>query len=97
VEIRERFAARLRERGFDPIPSAANFILVPIAHAATVASVMRERGIAVRPYPALRGIGDAVRITMAPWATMERVLDALVAARGTVQQEHVMHTPESGR
>jgi histidinol-phosphate aminotransferase len=97
VEIRERFAARLRERGFDPIPSAANFILVPIAHATTVASVMRERGIAVRPYPALRGIGDAVRITMAPWATMERVLDALVAARGTVQQEHVMHTPESGR
>ena len=68
VEIRERFAALLRERGFDPIPSAANFILVPVAQAARVASAMRERGIAVRPYPALRGIGDAVRITMAPWA-----------------------------
>jgi histidinol-phosphate aminotransferase len=81
VDIRERFAATLRERGFDPIPSAANFLLVPVADAVRIAAAMRQRGIAVRPYPGLRGIGDALRITVAPWPVMERVLSELVAAR----------------
>ncbi len=81
VEIRERFASALRDRGFDPIPSAANFLLVPVVDAVSVAAAMRRHGIAVRPYPGLRGIGDSLRITMAPWPVMERVLDELVAAR----------------
>ena len=81
VGIRERFAALLRANGFDPIPSAANFLLVPVSDAMSMAVSMRQRGIAVRPYPGLRGIGDALRITMAPWPTMERVLDAMVAAQ----------------
>ena len=81
VENRERFAAALRANGFHPYPSAANFLLVPIPDAASVARVMRERGIAVRPYPGLAGIGDALRITIGPWPVMELVLDALLAAR----------------
>lgn len=81
VECRDRFAAALRANGFQPLPSAANFLLVPVAHAATMASAMRARGVSVRSYPALRGIGDALRITVGPWPLMERALDALIAAR----------------
>ena len=87
VEIRERFAAVLRDHGFEPVPSEANFLLIPVTDAMGIATSMRQRGIAVRPYPALRGIGDALRITMAPWTTMERALHALLAARETLQRE----------
>jgi histidinol-phosphate/aromatic aminotransferase/cobyric acid decarboxylase-like protein len=81
VENRERFADALRANGLAPLPSAANFLLVPIANAALVAQRMREHGLAVRPYPELPGIGDALRITIGPWALMELALDALLAAR----------------
>jgi len=81
VRNRDRFADALRANGFDPLPSAANFLLVPVAEAAAVARRMRERGIAVRPYPGLPDIGDALRITIGPWPVMELALDALVAAR----------------
>ena len=81
VRNRDRFADALRANGFDPLPSAANFLLVPVAEAAAVARRMREHGIAVRPYPGLPDIGDALRITIGPWPVMELVLDALLAAR----------------
>jgi len=97
VEIRERFTGLLRENGFAPVPSAANFILVPVPDASLIATSMRQRGIAVRPYPALRGIGDAVRITVAPWETMERVLEALVAARDALTRNALAETPEGAR
>jgi len=90
VEIRERFADALRATGFDPIPSATNFILVPVADAVRIGKIMREHGIAVRPYPGLRGIGDALRITMAPWPVMERVLEELVAARDLIGRTPVV-------
>src|SRR4029434_867573 len=85
VENRERFAGALRAHGLDPLPSAANFLLVPISNAALVARHMRERGVAVRPYPDLPGIGDALRITIGPWSMMELALDALLSARATVE------------
>jgi histidinol-phosphate aminotransferase len=81
VQNRERFAGALRANGFDPLPSAANFLLVPVPDAILVAERMRERGVAVRPYPGLPDIGDALRITIGPWPMMELALDALVAAR----------------
>lgn len=82
VKNRDRFADALRAQGFDPLPSAANFLLVPIADAARIARRMRERGIAVRPYPGLPDIGDALRITIGPWPMMELALDALISACG---------------
>jgi histidinol-phosphate aminotransferase len=85
VDVRERFVAELRRNGFEPIPSAANFILVPVDDASRMGALMRQGGIAVRPYPALRGIGDALRITMAPWPVMQRVLHALCATRDAVR------------
>lgn len=77
IESRDRLAAALRALGFSPLPSAANFLLVPAPNAAAIAASLRSRGIAVRPFSNLPRIGDAFRITAGPWPIMERVLDAL--------------------
>ena len=87
VENRERFVTALRAHGFQPYPSAANFILLPVPHAARIALLMRQRGVAVRPYLGLRGIGDTLRVTVAPWPLMEMALEALLAARDAVAHE----------
>ena len=85
VENRDRFAGDLRAHGFTPFPSDANFLLIPIAHAARIGEIMRAKGVAVRPYPALRGIGDSLRITIGPWPMMVRVLEELLAAAKAVR------------
>ncbi len=85
VETRERFVAALRENGFEPVPSVAIFVLVPVDDAVRVGALMRERGIALRPYPGLRGLGDTIRITVGPWPVMERVLELLCVARDEVR------------
>jgi len=95
VENRERFAGALRANGLEPLPSAANFLLVPIPHAARIARLVRERGIALRPYPDLARIGDALRITIGPWPMMELALDALLSARDAVR--HDDGQPEAAR
>lgn len=87
IENRDRFAKKLNEIGLRPYPSAANFLLVPIPGAARIARLMREQGIAVRPYPALPNIGDALRITIGPWPLMELALEALRSARETLGRE----------
>ena len=79
-ESRERFRAELDEAGIPSLPSDANFVLVPVTDAAAVAAHMRAAGVAVRPFPRLRGIGDGVRITVAPWPMMDEALQALRAA-----------------
>jgi len=87
VEIRDRFCGALRANAFRPIPSAANFVLVPIRDADLVARVARDAGVALRPYSALAGIGDAIRVTMGPWPLMERALEALISARDRIQRD----------
>jgi histidinol-phosphate aminotransferase len=77
VASRDRLAAELRAMGFAPLPSAANFLLVPTPRALALARSLREKGIAVRPFGNLHGIGPAFRITAGPWAMMERALLAL--------------------
>ena len=84
VANRERFATLLRAHGFEPMPSAANFLLVPVPDAVAIARFMREQGVAIRPYPQLPGIGDALRITIGPWSLMEVALASLLAARTAV-------------
>ncbi|MBA2682860.1 MAG: aminotransferase class I/II-fold pyridoxal phosphate-dependent enzyme, partial [Gemmatimonadaceae bacterium] len=76
-ENRARFAAELGALGIASIPSSANFIFVPVASADAVATAMRAAGVAVRPFAAVRGLGDGVRITVAPWPMMEMALRAL--------------------
>lgn len=81
VHNRNRFALELRALGLEPVPSVANFILVPVAGAARIGAAMRSAGVAVRPMPDLPGVGDALRISIGPWDMMQRALDALQAAR----------------
>lgn len=77
---RERLAFELKQLGLIAIPSNANFLCVPVAGATALAAACRERGVAVRPFSALTGIGDAIRITIGPWDMMEKCLAALEAS-----------------
>ncbi|HEY2850347.1 MAG TPA: histidinol-phosphate transaminase [Gemmatimonadaceae bacterium] len=80
IESRDRLAGELRAMGFTPLPSATNFLLVPTPKAFALAESLGKQGIAIRPFRGLRNIGDAFRITAAPWPVMERALAALRAA-----------------
>ena len=85
VESRESFARALTARGWEPLPSAANFVLVPAVDAAACASAVRAAGIAVRhfagldfPHATFRAArGNALRISIGPPAEMEALLAAL--------------------
>jgi histidinol-phosphate aminotransferase len=81
---RARLSESLRTIGLAPLPSDANFVLVPVPHAARVAGQLRERGIAVRAFESLPVIGDALRITVGPEPMMERALAALEEALACV-------------
>jgi histidinol-phosphate/aromatic aminotransferase/cobyric acid decarboxylase-like protein len=76
---RERLAEELRSRGFAPLPSVANFLLLSVTPRTTqaVTAALGQRGVAVRPFPGLEGLGDAIRVTVGPWPMMERFLSAL--------------------
>lgn len=80
---RARFAQTLTRLGLAPLPSDSNFLLVPVRRASETARRMRAReggGVAVRPFEALAGIGDALRVTIGPWPMMESALAAIEEA-----------------
>lgn len=78
---RAAFIEALRAKGFTSLPTDANFVLVPLEQSANdVAVRMRERGVSVRAFSALKGLGDAVRISIGTDAMMKTCLDALVEA-----------------
>lgn len=85
VGIRDRLSRELRERGFQPLPSHANFVFVPTAQAQAIASQLRARGVLVRAVSGLpRGIvafdaaeGRGLRIGVGPWDVMQALLAAL--------------------
>lgn len=87
VANRERLAAELRHAGFDPLPSAANFLLAPTARALEFAQGLRTRGVLVRSFTGLpleidalaREGGSALRIGIGPWDMMQTMLSALAA------------------
>ncbi|MBX9928445.1 MAG: histidinol-phosphate aminotransferase family protein [Gemmatimonadaceae bacterium] len=78
---REWLAAELRTRGLAPLPSRASFLCVPLADAPRIAAAMRTRGVAVRAFTALPGIGDALRISVGPSNELRDCLAALDASR----------------
>ena len=80
VANRDRFCKELTALGTPPLPSGANFVLVPVASAQSVEAFMRDAGVAVRRFDRLPAIGDAVRITVGPWPLMQRCLDAFRGA-----------------
>jgi len=77
VAIRERLRVGLEALGFRALPSAANFLCVPVPDAAALARALLGHGIKVRVLRALPGIGDAIRVGVGPWDAMERLLTAL--------------------
>ena len=76
-EVRTRFAETLRSIGLAPLHSRANFLCVPVPNALIAVERLYALGIAVRGFPGLPGIGDALRIGLAPWPVLERVAAAL--------------------
>lgn len=81
LEIRGRVATALEGLGMRPLPSAANFLCVPVAGAPAIAEALRGQGLLVRAFAGLPGIGDALRITIGPWDVMTRLLSALEEMR----------------
>ncbi|MDP3152959.1 MAG: histidinol-phosphate transaminase [Archangium sp.] len=78
LEVRTRFTQALRAKGLLALPSEANFVLVPVKQDATkLADELRTRGVSVRAFSKLEGIGEALRITLGPWASMAACLEAL--------------------
>lgn len=77
IANRDRLTGTLRAMGLEPLPSDANFVLVPVPDAMAADRGMRERGIAVRPFTSLPRIGDALRISVGPWEMLEQCITAL--------------------
>jgi histidinol-phosphate aminotransferase len=71
LEERERVAGRLRELGFEPLPSHANFLYVPVDEPQETYDRLLAQGLAVRP---VRG---GIRITIRTQQDDERLLNAL--------------------
>ena len=76
---RARMRKELERRGWAPIESGANFLLLPLAKttAEAATAMLREEGVAVRPFPDLPGIGESIRISIGPQPEVDRFLEAL--------------------
>ena len=77
ITNRRRFSEALIDLGLRPIQSEANFVLVPVENSALMSDELRSRGISVRSFCGLQGMGDALRITVGPWETMALCIAAL--------------------
>jgi histidinol-phosphate aminotransferase len=71
LEERERMRERLLELGFAPLPSAANFLYVPVDDPQAEYDRLLQHGLAVRP---VRG---GIRITIRTQVDDDRLLQAL--------------------
>jgi histidinol-phosphate/aromatic aminotransferase/cobyric acid decarboxylase-like protein len=87
IAVRERLTQALRDAGgYRIYPSGANFVLAApderLPDAMTIGRSLRSAGIEVRAFRDLPGIGGALRVTVAPWPVMERLLAALPVPGG---------------
>jgi histidinol dehydrogenase len=88
AEVRTNLAwlrAELDERGVHSWPSAANFVLLRVPRgdgeaapgtAAEWSGRLRAAGVAVRPFPALPGAGECLRVSIGPLPLLARFLEA---------------------
>ena len=76
LDERERLAERLRALGFEPRPSHANFLYVPVDDPQAWYDRLLAGGLAVRP---VRG---GIRITIRTYEEDERLLDAVGFSHG---------------
>jgi histidinol-phosphate aminotransferase len=75
-ENRDRLLGELRRRGVMTFDSSANFVLLCVADAAGCGAALRARGVAVRAFGGLTGIGDCLRVSIGPWHAIDRFLRA---------------------
>jgi histidinol-phosphate aminotransferase len=71
LDERERLAHRLRGLGYDPWPSHANFLFVPVDRPTELSDRLLQQGLPVRPVP------GGIRITVRNKEDDERLLQAL--------------------
>lgn len=78
IQSRELLTAELQARGFEVLPSAANFIFArhPQQDAAQIAAKLREQGVIVRHFKTAR-IDQFLRITIGTPEQNQALLDAL--------------------
>ena len=78
IEARERLAGALRQRGFEVLPSQANFVFArhPGHSGADIARGLRERAVLVRHFAKPR-ISDFMRITIGTPEECDRLVAAL--------------------
>lgn len=76
---RQQLDAALAERGFESLPSAANFIFTrhPAHAGADLAAGLREQGVIVRHFKQPARIADYLRITVGTAEQHQALLDAL--------------------
>ncbi|WP_236207771.1 histidinol-phosphate transaminase [Pseudomonas tohonis] len=81
IDSRERVVSELEKRGFEVLPSAANFVFArhPGKDAAGIAAGLREKGVIVRHFKQAR-IAQFLRITIGAPEQNQALLDALDAA-----------------
>jgi len=77
LDARHLLERGLRARGYKPLPSAANFVLVPVPDAVHLTGHLRAHGVAVRPFPALPELGDTIRVSVGPPHEVEAFLSAI--------------------
>ena len=81
ISLRKKLAEELVKRGYAPLPSEANFLLVPVSGSSkALGDRLQALGVAVRGLDNLPGIGGALRIGIGPWAMLETFLTALERA-----------------
>lgn len=79
--VREIFAGLLRDRGVEPLPSEANFLLVKVdVDDLALAEELLRSGLLVRPGQDF-GLPGYIRVTIGPLPLMERFADELARAR----------------
>lgn len=81
IHSREQLVAALEARGFEVLPSAANFVFArhPVKDAAGIAAGLREKGVIVRHFKQAR-IAQFLRITIGTPEQNQALLDALDAS-----------------
>ncbi len=96
---RARFTDELTTRGHPPLPSRANFVLLPAPSGAARQDTLalREVGVGVRPFSGVPGMGDGLRITVGPWPLMEGFLSAFDEVFATAAHETAAREAARGK
>lgn len=81
VSVRERMVAGLRSRGFDVLPSAANFVFArrPGSDGAALAAALREHRVLVRHFRKPERVSSFLRISVGTQEQTDALLQALDA------------------